>query len=152
MAAPDLPPVAAATGSAAAARGKFRDGFFLARESFADLPGFEEDDHLAAFRAFAQSSAAIAAKVPPLRAAVPASPCLEAIAQIALRQSPRGAAGAKRFFKTQFAPCRILLDPAQTDANAFLTGYYEPVVEASPTKTGQFTAPPRSSSPRHPLL
>ncbi len=134
MAAPDLPPAAAATG-------KVRDGFILARESFADLPEFEEDDHLAAFRAFAQSSAAIAAKVPPLRAAASASASLEAVSQRALRQSPRGAREAKRFFETQFTPYRIFPDPAQADANAFLTGYYEPVVEGSLTKTGQFTAP-----------
>jgi membrane-bound lytic murein transglycosylase A len=77
----------------------------------------------------------------PLRAAASASACLGAVAQIAFRQPPRGAREAKRFFETQFTPYRIFSDPSQPDANAFLTGYYEPVIEGSLTKTDQFTAP-----------
>lgn len=134
MAVPDLPP-------AATAMGKLRDGFFLSRASFADLPGFAEDDHLGVFRAFSRSCAAIAAKMPPLRGAVSVSPALEAIAQEALQQSVCGVSEARRFFETRFAPCRILPGPAQADAGAFVTGYYEPIVEGSLTRTAEFTAP-----------
>jgi peptidoglycan lytic transglycosylase A len=134
MAAPVLPPVAAVAA-------KDRGGFFLNRASFSDLHGFEADDHLAAFRVFALSCNAILAKSPPMRAAVPASPSLEAIAQTALRQSPRCGAEARRFFETYFTPCRIAAHRAGTQANGFLTGYYEPVVDGSLTKTSEFSAP-----------
>jgi membrane-bound lytic murein transglycosylase A len=134
MAAPVLPPVAAVAA-------KDWGGFFLNRANFSDLHGFEADDHLAAFRVFALSCTAILAKSPPMRAAIPASPCLEAIAQAALRQSPRCGAEAKRFFETCFTPCRIAAYRAGTHANGFLTGYYEPVVDGSLTKSSEFSAP-----------
>jgi membrane-bound lytic murein transglycosylase A len=147
MAAPVLPPVAAVAA-------KDRGGFFLNRASFSDLHGFEADDHLAAFRVFALSCNAILAKLPPMRAAIPASPCLEAIAQAALRQSPRCGAEAKRFFETHFTPYGIADNRAGTQANGFLTGYYEPVVDGSLTKTSEFSAPvlgrPGNLSPNAP--
>ena len=118
-----------------------RGGFILNRASFAGLVGFEADDHLAAFRAFALSCAAISAKAPPLRAAVSPAPGLPAVAQAALRQPPRCDAEAKRFFETYFAPYRICAYPAHADANGFVTGYYEPVVAGAVTKSGEYTAP-----------
>lgn len=142
MAAPALPLPGGATANG-------RSGFFLKRASFSDLPGFEADDHLAAFRVFALSCAAIAARVPPLRAAVSSSPALEAIAHTALRLSLRCGAEAKRFFENRFTPCRICVsrgDPSPADrvhagASGFLTAYYEPIVDGSLTKTDGFTAP-----------
>jgi membrane-bound lytic murein transglycosylase A len=142
MVAPALPLAGGATANG-------RSGFFLTRASFSDLRGFEADDHLAAFRVFALSCAAIAARAPPLRAAVSSSPALEAIAHTALRQSPRCGAEAKRFFETRFTPCRICVsrgdtspaDRAHAGASGFLTAYYEPVVDGSLTKADGFTAP-----------
>jgi membrane-bound lytic murein transglycosylase A len=134
MAAPVVPP-------AAKVLAKDQGRFFLDPARFADLPEFEAEDHLAAFRVFALSCAAIFAKAPPLRAAIPASSCLEQVAQAAMRQSPRCGAEAKHFFETYFKPCRIAADHAGASENGFLTGYYEPVVDGSLTKTSEFMAP-----------
>jgi len=114
---------------------------FCTQVSFADVAGFEGDDHLEAFRVFARSCAAIAAKSLPLRKAVPAPPCLEAIAREALRAPPRDESGARLFFEAHFAPFRISRQPRGEAENGFLTGYYEPVVDGSLIKTGAFTAP-----------
>ena len=83
---------------------KGRSGFFLTPKRFADLAGFERDDHLEAFRVFALSCAAIAAKSPPLRNAASASASVEAIAHAALRNSPRDDTEARQFFETHFNP------------------------------------------------
>jgi membrane-bound lytic murein transglycosylase len=109
--------------------------------TFADLDGFECDDHLEAFGVFKLSCAAIAAKSPSLRKAMDASASLEAIAHEALRFSPRGGTEAKQFFETHFTPCRLSADCVEEHKNGFLTGYFEPIVDGSLTKTGEFTAP-----------
>ncbi len=108
---------------------------------FADLGGFEHDDHLEAFRVFALSCAAIAAKSLPLRKAASASAYLEAIAHEALRNSPRDRTEAREFFETHFTPCHISNGCAEEHGNGLLTGYYEPIVDGSLTKTSKFTAP-----------
>src|SRR3984893_22828 len=102
----------------------------FARASFADLPGFWQDDHLEAFRVFARSCAAIVEKTPPLRDGVAASAALKAIANTALRQEVREAAQARRFFERHFWPCRVSACAGVRNAG-FLTGYYEPIVEGS---------------------
>ncbi len=109
--------------------------------SFADLAGFECDGHLEAFRIFARSCAAIAAKSPPLRKATAAPACLEAIAREAPRPAPRGDSEARLFFETHFTPFRISRQCRGVAENGFLTGYYEPVVDGSLTKSREFTAP-----------
>jgi membrane-bound lytic murein transglycosylase A len=120
---------------------KERRGFFLTPLRFADLGGFEHEDHFDAFRVFALSSAAIAAKSPPLRKAASASASVEAIAHEALRNSPRDRIEARQFFETHFTPCRIATHCDEDSGNGFLTGYYEPIVDGSLTKTSAFTAP-----------
>jgi membrane-bound lytic murein transglycosylase A len=109
--------------------------------SFADLAGFECDGHLEAFWVFARSCAAIAAKSPPLRKAAAGPACLEAIAREALRAPPRGDSEAQLFFETHFTPFRISRQCRGVAETGFLTGYYEPVVDGSLTKTREFTAP-----------
>jgi membrane-bound lytic murein transglycosylase A len=118
-----------------------RKELFLAPNNFADLRGFACDDHLEAFRVFARSCATIAAKSPSLRKATAASACLEAIAHEALRISPHDGAEAREFFETHFTPCRVSTHCTEESKNGLLTGYYEPVVDGSPTKTSEFTAP-----------
>jgi membrane-bound lytic murein transglycosylase A len=104
--------------------------------SFEDLSGFAEDGLLEAFRVFRRSCAAIAGKLTPLRPAVPAPPALRSIAREALVQEFFTVEDARRFFETHFRPWRVA-GPDQ----AFLTGYYEPVVEGSLVRTENFTAP-----------
>jgi membrane-bound lytic murein transglycosylase A len=108
--------------------------------SFSDLPGFPADDLADSFAVFQCACAAIAEGRAPLRAAVPASPALAAIARRALAlRSPDGAA-ARRFFEAHFRPFSAA--PGQGGApGGFFTGYYEPIVEGSLTRTAAFTAP-----------
>ena len=114
----------------------------LSRLSFADLADFEQDDHLEAFRVFARSCAAIAAKKSPVRKGAPATPALHAIANAALRQEVRDPAQARRFFERHFRPYRVSACARVRNAG-FLTGYYEPIVEGSLARTPNFTAPVR---------
>src|SRR3977135_2088893 len=117
-----------------------RRDLLLPRLSFEDLAGFRQDDHLEAFRVFARSCAAIAAKKSPLRKGASATPALTAIASAALRQEVRDTAQARRFFERQFRPCRVSACAGVRNAG-FLTGYYEPIVEGSSLRTRNFTAP-----------
>ncbi len=113
---------------------------FVARPlSFKDLAGFSQDDHLEAFWVFARSCAAIVDKTPPLRDGV-TIPTLNAIANAALRQEVRKPAQARRFFERHFRPCSVSACARVRNAG-FLTGYFEPIVEGSLTRTRGFTAP-----------
>lgn len=102
--------------------------------SFAALPGFAGDDHLAALTAFQASCVAIAADAPALRSAQPTPPALKAVCRAALALAPPvSPESARRFFETHFEPRR--LEPA------FFTGYYEPVVEGSLAPLPGFRTP-----------
>ena len=115
----------------------------LERVTFADLPGWERDDHLAAFKTFLKSCDAVgkaAAKPPTNKAApqckVPAGN-LAAICHAAQDIQSPTEASAKAFFETQFVPHRIV----QQKSMGLLTGYYEPVMEGSRTAQGKFQTP-----------
>lgn len=105
--------------------------------AFADLPGFAEDDHRAAFAIFAQHAAAIVADAAALRLAVPAPEALRAVCRRALDRSITTDAAARAFFEENFQPHRLLPESGP----GFVTGYYEPVVAGSLTRTAEFTAP-----------
>ena len=113
-------------------------GAHLRPVGFADLPGFAQDDHLAAFEVFLQSARSIAQGGPELRSALPAPQSLRAVCQLALQQTTASAAEARRFFENHFIPCRI---ETGEEPPAFLTGYYEPVVPGSLARTEAFTEP-----------
>jgi membrane-bound lytic murein transglycosylase A len=119
-----------------------RRELWLRRLSFADLADFGRDDHLEAFQVFARSCAAIAASAPPPRKGVAASAALKTIAYAALRQEVREPAQARRFFERHFRPCRVSACKGVCNAG-FLTGYYEPIVDGSPLRARNFTAPVR---------
>ncbi len=106
---------------------------------FDDLAGFESDDGLAAFAAFVRSARALCDGAAPTRPARAPSPRLVAIAREALGAEIRGAADARRFFAARFQAFRV--DLPEADGKGFLTGYYEPLVKGSPTRTAEFTAP-----------
>jgi membrane-bound lytic murein transglycosylase A len=115
-------------------------GLLLPPLTFEDLAGFDKDDHLEAFRVFVHSCALIAEKTPPPRKGAAASAALKTIVHAALRQDVRDTTQARRFFESHFRPFRVSLNgPAA--ATGFLTGYYEPIVEGSLTRTRDFTAP-----------
>ena len=98
---------------------------------FADLAGFAADDHRTAFAVFQAScvgakTGASSARTPPvLRTACAAA--------ITLGAAPPEAT-ARGFFEMYFVPRRVARD-------AFFTGYYEPLVEASLVQSAAFPTP-----------
>ncbi len=104
--------------------------------SFDALPCWHDDDHLTAFQAFCRS--AKQACIKPYRdGAIPFAafkPSFDAalVASIADNES------ATRFFETHFTSA--LLKP-DDDASGLVTGFYEPIVEGSRTKTDAFPVP-----------
>ena len=102
--------------------------------AYDDLPGWAEDDHAAAFATFLKSAKQMLTK--PYRSGTLGvqSSALEQIARDALA-APAGL-DAKQFFETQFAPVQL----GGAD-EGFLTGYCEPVIAASRTRTSVFSVP-----------
>jgi membrane-bound lytic murein transglycosylase A len=104
---------------------------------FESLAGWNDDDHLAALRAFERSARALAAGRESGRPAQPAAPELIAAARAALGASVPAERDPQRFFETRFQPFRVIPE----DGAGFLTGYYEPCVAASMVETEEFHWP-----------
>ncbi|MER8483053.1 murein transglycosylase A [Mesorhizobium sp. M1322] len=107
-------------------------------KSFDDLPGWDEDDHLAAFAAFRRS--AFHALVKPYRSGrlgVEFKAFTGAYAA-ARTVSPTDRRQARAFFERHFIPAHIT---AKNGGAGLVTGFYEPVVDASPVRTERFTVP-----------
>jgi membrane-bound lytic murein transglycosylase A len=113
-----------------------------------EIPGWNDDDHLAAYKAFRTSCQSIAAQTTP-----PADPKAfdsKAFDSKALGGSLRDpcraakaaaisdAAKARAFFEGNFLPLRI---SRLGEGEGFVTGYYEPVLDGSRTKTDVYTVP-----------
>jgi membrane-bound lytic murein transglycosylase A len=106
--------------------------------TWSEVAGWDEDDHLAAYRTFRASCKPIAAQH-----AMPADP--KALGT-SLRDSCRIAKGlelsdgprAKAFFEEHFLPLRI---SRLGEGEGFVTGYYEPVIEGSRTQTEVYNVP-----------
>ena len=99
---------------------------------FSELPGWSDDDHLAAFRAYCGSAhAVIASRTSPDATAL--------VAAAALAHAPRVQASdeARQFFEAHFRPARMV----HAGAPGLLTGYYEPVIDGSLTPSLQFGMP-----------
>ena len=109
--------------------------------AFAQVPGWEEDDHAAAFKAFLSSCQRVAASARERAASdkLPSPPAALVAACAAATQlaTPVSRAAAKAFFEAHFTPNAVVHDGAQ----GLLTGYYEPLVEGSRTPQGVFQTP-----------
>ncbi|RWM97660.1 MAG: transglycosylase [Mesorhizobium sp.] len=106
-------------------------------KSFGDLPGWDEDDHLAAFAAFKHSAFHVLTK--PYRTGslgVAFAAFAEAYTE-ARSVSPANRSEARSFFERYFAPALV----AAGGGAGLVTGFYEPEVEASPVRTERFTVP-----------
>src|ERR1700749_1348052 len=103
--------------------------------AWGDIPGWNDDDHLAAFKAFRTSCKVISAQTsPPGDKGLSGSlrePCREARA-VDISDSAK----AKAFFEKQFDPLQI---SRLGEDQGFVTGYYEPVIDGSRTKTDVYT-------------
>jgi membrane-bound lytic murein transglycosylase A len=98
--------------------------------AWSDIPGWSEDDHLAAFQTFRASCKPIAvqdaAAMPPDSRPLGASlrdPC-----RVARSTEISDGAGARAFFEQNFTPLKI---SRLGEGDGFVTGYYEPVIEGS---------------------
>jgi membrane-bound lytic murein transglycosylase A len=104
--------------------------------TFPDLPGWAEDDTSAAFQTFLRSCPAVlkAADNPqsPQRLFQPA--CREALT-LSTAKATRDI--ARIFFERHFTPHRVV----HAGSQGLLTGYYEPILRGSRTKTPEFTVP-----------
>jgi membrane-bound lytic murein transglycosylase A len=106
--------------------------------AWADIAGWNEDDHLLAYKAFRASCTPISAQHSP-----PADP--KALG-VSLREPCRAAkaadisdrARAKAFFEQYFLPLKI---SRLGETDGFVTGYYEPVIDGSRTQTDVYTVP-----------
>jgi membrane-bound lytic murein transglycosylase A len=106
---------------------------------WADLDGWPDDDHAAAFSTFLASCRALTAtKQRQTRDPTPIGEALKDICTRAFAAIPLDEDGARKFFEDNFRPLRI---NRLGDTDGFLTGYYEPIIEGSRVPTGQFTAP-----------
>jgi membrane-bound lytic murein transglycosylase A len=118
--------------------------------AWADIAGWNDDDHLQAYKAFRISCKPISAQHDP--AADPKTDAkvdLKADAKAlggSLRDPCRAAraaelsdgARAKAFFEANFLPLRI---SRLGEDQGFVTGYYEPVLDGSRTQTDVYTVP-----------
>jgi membrane-bound lytic murein transglycosylase A len=107
-------------------------------ESFDYLPGWADDDHLAAFLAFRRS--AFRAEIKPYRSGslgVPAEAFLPAFAE-ARAMDDADAHSARRFFERQFRPFKV--EP-RDGSRGFVTGFYEPEAKASRVQTADYRFP-----------
>jgi membrane-bound lytic murein transglycosylase A len=125
-----------------------RPGVTLRRIELADLPGFSNDDALAAWQAFARSCEAITAGQPELRKGAPPPPLLQSVCAKTSAANPQNQAEARQLFAQHFDAYEILPDqPIRSGGPAFFTGYYEPVVNGALEKTAAFTEPLRARPP-----
>ena len=118
--------------------------------AWADIAGWNDDDHLQAFKAFRISCKPISARPDPAAdaktdAKVDAKADVKALGN-SLRDPCHAAratdisdgARAKAFFESYFLPLRI---SRLGEDQGFVTGYYEPVLDGSRTKTDVYTVP-----------
>lgn len=102
--------------------------------SFDAVPGWAEDDHSAAFAAFLISSRRAIEHPPKIRGFGIGGEALRLAASAALEVQSPDRLHARRFFERHFAPMQV-------QAEGFITGYFEPELEASPIRTAEFHVP-----------
>ncbi len=108
--------------------------------SFGDLPGWADDDHLAAFKAFLVSCPKVAAmaKSPPKTGRNPIPAALVAACASATALAPKATRiEARAFFERHFQPQRVV----HANPQGLLTGYYEPLIDGSRKRDGRFQTP-----------
>jgi len=116
----------------------------FSEKTFGELPGWDEDDHLAAFAAFRRSAFHVLHK--PYRTGalgVRFDAFTEAYAE-ARAVSPPNRSAAQAFFERHFVPVHVA---AENGGAGLVTGFYEPEVEASPVRAAGFTVPLLSRPP-----
>ena len=106
--------------------------------AFAELDGWSRDNHAAAFAAFRAGAEAAALHPPKARAlGTDAAALSEVLASAGTMPRSLSPDRARAFFEAEFQPFEIV--PAV--GSPFFTGYYEPEVAGSLTRTAEFPTP-----------
>lgn len=98
---------------------------------WSDLPEWGDDDLAAAWPAFLQSCRGMAGK--------PHWPLWSAVCEDAKGVPANDAKGMRRFFESRFEPF-LLTNPDGT-TSGLVTGYYEPLLRGSRTRTAKYSQP-----------
>lgn len=106
--------------------------------SWADIPGWAGDDHLAAFGAFRVSCNPISLQRKPPADLKAIGTSLREPCHAANKSRISDGEQARRFFEQHFQPVSISKLGEDT---GFVTGYYEPVVNGSRKQTEEYTVP-----------
>jgi membrane-bound lytic murein transglycosylase A len=105
---------------------------------FDDLPGWQDDDQLAAFNAFRRNAEHVLTK--PYRTGALGVECAsfaEAYEE-ARAVAPSNQSEARLFFERHFVPLQV---SPEIGGTGLVTGFYEPQVEASSVRTERFSVP-----------
>lgn len=109
--------------------------------TFADLAGWHDDDHAAAFQAFLASGARLQAHARDGTGYLNTPTSTELMTEVARAQEMSHGNvtndDARTFFETRFVPYRCVYP----DAGGLLTGYYEPVLRAARAPSAEFAVP-----------
>lgn len=104
--------------------------------SFADLPGWDQDDHAAAFEAFRRTAVRVMERPHRTGSLGISGEAFLAACGAALDGAPPSS--ARNFFEDHFRPCRVVPDPGR---DGHVTGFYEPVAKASAVRTDEYRYP-----------
>jgi membrane-bound lytic murein transglycosylase A len=106
--------------------------------AWAQIEGWADDDHNAAFETFLKSCQAILQGSADSRQGRPMHAALFKVCQRAVEAKPQKPGEARAFFEQNFRPIRI--SPLGTP-DGFVTGYYEPIVEGTRSKGDGYDYP-----------
>ena len=101
--------------------------------NWTDLPGWKEDDLAAAWPAFMASCRGVASR--------PHGASWKRVCDLARTADGKAGNDPRRFFETQLKPYAI--QAADGNAGGLVTGYYEPLLRGSRTRTKGFEQPVR---------
>lgn len=106
--------------------------------AFTDIAGWTQDDHLAAYNVFRTSCKPIAAQGAASADDKALGSSLRDPCRLARETTITDAATARLFFEAHFVPVQI---SRLGEGDGLVTGYYEPILEGSRTKTDVFSVP-----------
>jgi len=105
--------------------------------SFELLPGWAEDDHLAALKAFQSSCQQVIAGRAGRSTAAGSAELVNACTVAMALPAKMTKAAARAFIEANFTPHRVV----HSRTEGLLTGYYEPLMDGSRTPTAKFQTP-----------
>ena len=106
--------------------------------AFADIPGWNDDDHLAAYKAFRTSCRPIVVQPSPPTDDKALGNSLRDPCRLARETDITDAVTARVFFERHFVPLQI---SRLGEGDGFVTGYYEPILDGSRTQTDAYNVP-----------